>query len=114
MVAVIFEVLPKKEKWEQYLDLAAALKTELEKIEGFLSVERFQSISDPAKILSLSFWQDEESVREWRNKAAHRDAQNEGRNSIFEHYRLRIANVVRDYGMHDRVQAPTDSKIIHS
>ncbi len=114
MIAVIFEVLPKKEKWEQYLDLAAALKTELEKIEGFLSVERFQSISDPAKILSLSFWQDEESVREWRNKAAHRDAQNEGRNSIFEHYRLRIANVVRDYGMHDRVQAPTDSKIIHS
>lgn len=114
MVAVIFEVMPKKEKWEQYLDLAAALKTELEKIEGFLSVERFQSISDPAKILSLSFWQDEESVREWRNKAAHRSAQNEGRNSIFDHYRLRIANVVRDYGMHDRMQAPTDSKIIHS
>lgn len=113
MIAVIFEAVPAKGKWEAYLDIAATLRPELSKIEGFISIERFQSIANPAKVLSLSFWKDEASIAEWRNVELHRMAQNAGRNSIFEDYRLRIAEVQRDYGMTDRTQAPEDSKNFH-
>jgi heme-degrading monooxygenase HmoA len=113
MIAVIFEAIPAEGKWNGYLDMAATLRPELNKIEGFISIERFQSITNPEKVLSLSFWKDEESVTQWRNVELHRDAQTKGRNSIFSDYRLRVASVVRDYGMNERAQAPADSKIIH-
>jgi len=113
MIAVIFEVIPHEEHKDDYFKIAAALKPELEKIEGFISVERFQSITDSAKILSLSFWKDEESVKQWRNLEVHRQAQSEGRKLIFQDYRLRIAVVSRDYGMHDRSEAPVDSREFH-
>ncbi|MCD9189467.1 MAG: antibiotic biosynthesis monooxygenase [Pyrinomonadaceae bacterium] len=113
MIAVIFEVVPGEGKRDDYLDIAAQLKPELSKIEGFISIERFQSLTAPEKILSLSFWENESSIAEWRNLEHHRAAQKQGRNSIFADYRLRIANVVRDYGMNDREQAPDDSKEIH-
>lgn len=109
MIAVIFEVEPHPEHKARYLDIAAELKPELETIEGFLSVERFQSLTNPGKILSLSFFRDEKALSEWRNRKRHRDAQREGRGMLFQHYRLRIASVIRDYGLHDRNQAPTDA-----
>jgi len=113
MIAVIFEVIPKQEQKDEYFKIAAALKPALEKIEGFISIERFQSISDPEKVLSLSFWKDEESIRQWRNVEMHRWAQAKGRESIFRDYHLRIAAVSRDYGMFDRKEAPADSKVFH-
>lgn len=113
MIAVIFEVIPEKGKRGEYLDTAAELKLQLGNIKGFISIERFQSLTNSEKILSLSFWEDETSVANWRNLEEHREAQKKGRNSIFEDYRLRIAEVVRDYGMSDRNQAPDDSKNIH-
>jgi heme-degrading monooxygenase HmoA len=113
MIAVIFEVFPAEGKRGDYLDIAARLKPELDKIDGFLSVERFQSMTDPGKILSLSFWRDEESVTQWRNDELHRLAQKDGRSSVFNDYRLRVANVIRDYGMNERRQTPVDSKIAH-
>lgn len=113
MIAVIFEVVPAEGKMNEYLDLAAALKPELNKIKGFISIERFQSLTDTSKILSLSFWENEESVARWRNIDSHRHAQMLGRNEVFHDYRLRVATVIRDYGMNDRSQAPADSKAIH-
>lgn len=113
MIAVIFEVLPADRQIKNYLEIASSLKPELMKIEGFISIERFQSLSDPEKILSLSFWTDEEAIKKWRNLELHRDAQKHGRDSVFKDYRLRIASVVRDYGMFEREDAPTDSKIIN-
>jgi len=114
MLAVIFEVSPAPGRREEYLDLAAQLRPELEKIDGFISVERFASLTNENKILSLSFWRDEEAVRRWRNLAGHRDAQARGRSGVFADYRLRIASVVRDYGMTDRGEAPQDSRSAHS
>jgi len=113
MLAVIFEVIPAAGRKEQYLELAAQLRPELEKIDGFISVERFASLTDESKLLSLSFWRDEEAVRRWRNLASHREAQALGRSGVFADYRLRIASVVRDYGMTDRAQAPQDSRSAH-
>lgn len=113
MVAVIFEAYPAKGKWDEYLDIAAGLRPELNKIDGFISIERFQSVSNPEKVLSLSFWKNEESVLQWRNIELHRQAQAEGRKTIFDDYRLRVATVIRDYGMTAREQAPQDSKLIH-
>lgn len=113
MIAVIFEVIPAEGKMDEYLDIAASLKPELVKIPGFISIERFQSLANAGKILSLSFWKDEESVAQWRNLDAHRRAQGLGRAEVFEDYRLRVAAVVRDYGMNERAQAPADSKAIH-
>jgi heme-degrading monooxygenase HmoA len=106
MIAVIFEVWPHPDRQQDYLDIAARLKPELEKIDGFVSIERFESLSDKGKILSLSFWRDEEAVRRWRNHADHRAAQLQGRRSIFRDYRLRVVSVLRDYGMDERTQAP--------
>jgi heme-degrading monooxygenase HmoA len=114
VIAVIFEVVPAAGRKQHYLDLAAALKRELSSIEGFISVERFQSLSDPAKMLSLSFFRDEQAVMQWRNTAAHRATQVQGRAGVFAHYRLRVADVVRDYGMVDRAEAPADSCAAHS
>ena len=110
MIAVIFEGIAQDDRKEAYLDTAARLRPLLEDIDGFLSIERFQSLIAPGKILSLSFWRDEEAVRQWRNLEQHREAQRAGRQSIFQDYRLRVAHVLRDYGMNEREQAPEDSK----
>jgi heme-degrading monooxygenase HmoA len=108
MIAVIFEVWPKTDRKGDYFDIAATLKPHLEKIDGFISVERFASLSDEGKILSLSFWRDEASVKRWRTHLDHRVAQGRGRNEVFRDYRLRVASVLRDYGMSQRSQAPRD------
>lgn len=113
MVTVIFEVWPAPEHRQGYLDWAAELKSELLKMEGFLSVERFQSLTDPGKLLSLQFWRDEECLAKWRQLEAHRAAQSAGRRTMFKEYRLRIAEVVRDYSKDDRDQAPADSRARH-
>src|SRR5262249_51936105 len=115
MIAVIFEVWPADGRRESYLDHAARLRPELEKIDGFISVERFQSLTDPDKMLSLSFWRDEAAVARWRNQAQHRATQKAGRSGVFRDYRLRVAAVVRDYGMSERREhAPRDSKQAHA
>lgn len=113
MIAVIFEAIPAEGKWDEYINIAAQLKPELVKIEGFISIERFQSLINPEKVLSLSFWENEESVRSWRNIEQHRAAQIKGRKEVFADYRLRVALVERDYGMHERKDVPTDSQKIH-
>ena len=113
MIAVIFEVWPAQGRKDDYLRLAAELREELEQMDGFISIERFQSLTDPAKLLSLSVWRDEEAVKAWRNKPQHRAAQAAGRGGIFADYRLRIAAVIRDYGLTDRAQAPADSRQAH-
>jgi heme-degrading monooxygenase HmoA len=113
MIAVIFEVWPADGRKQAYLDIAAALRPELEKIDGFLSIERFQSLTEEGKILSLSFWRDEEAVKAWRTLEPHRQAQRAGRNGVFRDYRLRVAHVVRDYGMNERAEAPADSREKH-
>lgn len=113
MIAVIFEVEPYPDKRQRYLDIAAALRPELETIDGFISIERFESLTQPGKILSLSFWRDEAAVQAWRTLETHRQAQAQGRASIFADYRLRVAHVMRDYGLYERAQAPTDSRAAH-
>ena len=110
MIAVIFEVIPRPGRKDDYLGIAADLKPLLERIDGFISVERFESLSAAGKILSLSFWRDEAAVAAWRNLDAHRRAQAAGRSEVFADYRLRIAQVVRDYGMSERAEAPGDSR----
>src|SRR5437868_9871462 len=106
MYAVIFEVEPAPGRRQDYLDIAAQLRPELEQIDGFISVERFQSLTQEGKILSLSFWRDEAAVARWRSHAQHRKAQRAGRTGIFRDYRLRIAEIVRDYSMDQRDEAP--------
>jgi heme-degrading monooxygenase HmoA len=113
MHAVIFEVWPKDEGRQEYLEIAAALRPRLEAIDGFVSIERFESLSEKGKILSLSFWRDDAAIAEWRRVEAHRMAQAKGRGDLFRNYRLRIAAVIRDYGMNDRAEAPADSKARH-
>lgn len=113
MVAVIFEVWPAEGQTERYLDIAAELRSLLDGIDGFISIERFESLSEPGKVLSLSFWRDEEAVLAWRSLAEHREAQRAGRGGVFRDYRLRVAAVVRDYGMTEREEAPDDSRRIH-
>ena len=114
MIAVIFEVFPENGKKEEYFKIAETLSPILKKMDGFISIERFQSLSDEGKILSLSFWRDEESIQRWRNVEMHRWAQSKGRESVFKDYRLRIAAISRDYGMFDRKEAPTDSQSFHN
>jgi heme-degrading monooxygenase HmoA len=113
MIAVIFEVWPKERHRTPYLNRAAALKDHLADIPGFISVERFESLTEPGKLLSLSFWEDEASLEQWRKLPEHRAAQSAGREVHFADYRLRIAGVIRDYGMTDRDQAPADSRALH-
>lgn len=113
MIAVIFEVEPKQGLKSNYLDAAAALRPLLEDIDGFISIERFQSLSNQGKMLSLSYWRDEEAIKNWRTQEAHRATQSLGRDVIFADYSLKVAHVVRSYGMNDREQAPHDSRSAH-
>jgi heme-degrading monooxygenase HmoA len=113
MIAVIFEVWPKAERRDRYLAIAADLRARLKAVDGFISVERFESLSEPGKILSLSFFRDEAAVAAWRNTLEHRAAQTAGREVVFADYRLRVAEVLRDYGMNAREQAPQDSRTAH-
>jgi len=113
MIAVIFEVWPAQGRTGDYLALAAALRADLDAADGFISIERFQSLSDPSKLLSLSVWRDEDAVTAWRNRQKHRQVQAAGRAEIFADYRLRVAQVIRDYGMTERGQAPDDSRAVH-
>ena len=114
MIAVIFEVEPHEGGRDDYFRIAAKLRPLLDRIDGFISIERYRSLSDPDRILSLSFWRDEAAIAQWRTLEAHRAAQGEGRSRIFRDYRLRIAQVVRDYGMNDRAEAPADSRQAHN
>ena len=113
MIAVIFEFTPAPGRKQEYLDLAAALKPELDRADGFVSIERFESITRTGHFVSLSFWRDEEALRKWRNLARHREAQAKGRGGIFSGYRLRVASVLRDYTHAERGQAPRDSVEYH-
>ncbi|MEP1933117.1 MAG: antibiotic biosynthesis monooxygenase [Roseibium sp.] len=113
MIAVIFEVIPHAEKKQKYLDMAAEMRPLVEQIDGFISVERFQSLTNPEKLLSLSFFRDEDALSEWRSLTQHRNAQKAGRTSYFNDYRLRVTNVLRDYGMEERTEAPADSRALH-
>ena len=113
MIAVIFEVEPAEGRRDAYLGIAAELRPLLDDIDGFISIERFQSLVDPKRVLSLSFWRDEEAVKAWRNLEAHRATQERGREEIFADYSLNVAQVVRRYGMNDREQAPADSRAAH-
>jgi heme-degrading monooxygenase HmoA len=113
LIAVIFEVVPYAGRMQAYLDAAERLRPQLQAMDGFVSIERFESLTQPGKILSLSIWRDEDAVRRWRNVEQHRRTQAAGRASIFADYRLRVAAVVRDYGMNERAQAPDDSRSVH-
>lgn len=113
MIAVIFEAVPAEGQLDVYLDIAAGLRPELEKIKGFISIERFESLYTPGKVLSLSFWENEEAVAQWRNTELHRSAQAAGRKSVFDDYRIRVAHVVRDYTRYDRTETPADSRGVH-
>jgi heme-degrading monooxygenase HmoA len=112
-IAVIFELTPAPGRKQEYLDLAAGLADELSKFDGFISIERFESITAPGRFVSISWWRDEEAVRRWRNLQKHREAQAQGRGGIFSTYRLRVAQVLRDYGMQERGEAPPDSLKAH-
>ena len=113
MHAVIFEVWPREERKAEYFDHAAALRSELEKMAGFISIERFESLSEPGKFLSLSYWESEEAIARWRQQPGHRKVQAAGRGGIFADYRIRVAAVLRDYGMNERDEAPADSRAVH-
>ena len=113
MIAVIFEVQPHKNKEQDYFEIAARLNSELQAINGFISVERFESVNSPGKFLSLSFWENENAVSEWRNTKNHRSAQQKGREQIFENYRIRVASIIRDYEINSRLTAPEDSNKYH-
>ena len=113
MIAVLFEVQLAPGRKNDYLAEAAALRDALEAVDGFISVERYQSLADPDRLLSLSFWRDEDAVAQWRQVEDHRRAQDAGRRAIFEDYRLRVASVLRDYGMNERAEAPADSRAVH-
>jgi heme-degrading monooxygenase HmoA len=114
MIAVIFEVVPASGRIDLYLDTARDLRPLLDDIDGFISIERFRSLTDPTRLLSLSFWRDEAAVKAWRNSEQHRAAQSLGRSGVFDNYRLRIASVVRDYGLNDRNEVPDDSRAFHA
>ncbi|GGB90805.1 antibiotic biosynthesis monooxygenase [Marivita lacus] len=113
MIAIIFELTPAEGQKDAYLDIAATMRPMVEEVEGFISVERFQSLTNPEKLLSISFFEDEDAVLRWRKLAAHRNAQSKGRSGIFSDYRLRVCHVLRNYGMFDRDQAPEDSVKVH-
>ena len=113
MIAIIFELMPADGQKDAYLDIAATMRPMVEQVEGFISVERFQSLTNPDKLLSISFFEDEDAVHRWRKLAAHRNAQSKGRTGVFSDYRLRVCHVMRDYGMFDREQAPEDSVKAH-
>ena len=111
MIAVIFEVFPKN--MDDYMDIAAAMRPLAEGVEGFISVERFQSMTNPEKYLSVSYFEDEAAVARWRNVVEHRQAQAQGRENLFTDYRICVCQVLRDYTLNDRAQAPQDSRTAH-
>lgn len=113
MIAVIFELEPKSGCTSDYFELAEALKLRLSDIDGFVSIERFQSLANLGRYLSLSFWRDEAAVACWRNQHSHREAQKQGRAEILQTYRLRVASVLRDHGIDERSQVPDDSNRVH-
>jgi heme-degrading monooxygenase HmoA len=113
MIAVIFELTAAPGRRQEYLDLAAGLADDVKAFDGFISIERFQSLTDPEKVVSISFWRDEDAVRRWRNVQKHREAQAKGRGGVFSSYRLRVCSVIRDYTMKERDQAPMDSRKAH-
>ena len=113
MIAVIFEITPAEGRFKDYMALAEGLADDVRQVDGFISVERFESVTSKGRYVSLSFWRDEEAVRKWRNLQKHREAQKKGRGGIFKSYRLRIASVLRDYTMDERAQAPKDSVQVH-
>jgi heme-degrading monooxygenase HmoA len=113
MIAVIFEVTVAEGRQQDYLDIAAEMRPLVEQVEGFISVERFQSLTNPEKLLSLSFFEDEAAVQRWRATVEHRQAQAKGRDGVFAGYRLKVTQVLRDYGMADREGAPADSRVAH-
>jgi heme-degrading monooxygenase HmoA len=113
MIAVVFEVWPAEGRTQEYLSIAADLRPLLDGIDGFISIERFESLSEPGKVLSLSFWRDEAALEAWRTLGPHRSAQMRGRADVFRDYRLRVAEVIRDYGMQERDEAPEDSRAFH-
>lgn len=113
MIAIIFEVWPAEGRTGTYLDMAAELRPELEQMDGFISVERFESLTEKGKYLSLSIWRDDDAVAAWRRTEEHRAAQSAGRNGVFRDYRLRVAGIIRDYGMTERAEAPADSREAH-
>ena len=103
MQAVIFEVVPHEGRAPRYFELAAGLREELEKIDGFISVERFESLTTKGKLLSLSFWRDEDAVKRWHTHVGHQAAQREGKERVFKDFRIRVATVIRDYTLKDRI-----------
>ena len=113
MIAIIFEVTPHDGKKDEYLSIATSMRSLVEQIDGFISVERFQSLTNPEKLLSISFYETEAAVDRWRQLTEHRNAQSVGRDRIFKDYRIRVLSVIRDYGMTDRDEAPADSRQIH-
>ena len=113
MITVIFEVWPKDGKASEYFEIATSLRPELAKLDGFISIERFESVTQRGKFVSISFWRDEAAVHAWRNVEGHRIAQAQGRSAVFADYRIRVASVLRDYSMHARDEAPADSRAAH-
>ena len=110
MIVVMFESWPREGRKQAYIDMAASLTGHLQQMDGFLEIERFQSLTEPGKLIAISYWRDESAVTRWRQHEAHRLVQDKSRESIFKDYRLRVAAVIRDYGMHDRRQAPADRR----
>jgi heme-degrading monooxygenase HmoA len=110
MVVVTAEVTPAEGKLDTYLAIAARIRPEAERVDGFISAERFQSIATPGKYLSLSFFRDDEAAAVWRNTLSHRMAQAQAHEELFADYRIRVAQVIRDYGKHDRDQAPASEE----
>ena len=113
MIVVIFESWPKPGNGETYLKMGQSMSSLVEGFDGFISIERFESVVEPGKFVALSYWRDEESVAAWRNVAEHRRIQDGSRRSVFNDYRLRVATVMRDYSMENREQAPPDSVAAH-
>ena len=113
MIAVIFEVETEDGMMQPYLEMAAKMRALVETVPGFISVERFESLSNPGKLLSLSYWEDETALEHWRHMSEHRAAQTAGRNKMFRGYRLKVVSVMRDYGKDDRDEAPLDSRALH-
>jgi len=113
VITVIFEFTPHAGRFPDYLRIVDTLREDLAKADGFIQLERFESITNKGKFLSLQYWRDEESVRKWRNLQKHRDAQKQGRASVFQDYRITICSVLRDYRMNEREQVPADSRQVH-
>ncbi|HJA07813.1 MAG TPA: antibiotic biosynthesis monooxygenase [Candidatus Mailhella merdigallinarum] len=110
-IVVLFEVTPTAEGRQRYLELAASLKKLLAEAKGFIRAERFSSLTEEGKLLSMNLWESEDDVDAWRNTLDHRISQMEGRNKLFKKYTITVASVIREYGNTSREQAPSDSNL---